>query len=72
MDPKKQYELALLNLETYYSFPNIDDKNNQFRYRKDIKSPWKTISIPKGCYEVVGINKAIQSAIGNTDYSPET
>ena len=67
LDPKKQYELALLNLETYYSFPNIDDKNNQFKYRKDKKTAWKTISIPQGCYEVVGINEAIQSAIGSTD-----
>ena len=56
LDPGKQYELALLNLETYYSFPNVDGKNNQFKYRKDVKSPWKTISIPKGCYEIEGIN----------------
>ena len=27
----KQYEIALVNLETYYSFPNIDNKNNIFR-----------------------------------------
>jgi len=67
LNPNKRYELALLNLETYYSFPNIDEKNNQFKYRTDVKSPWKTITIPKGCYEIVGINDAIQSEIGNTD-----
>ena len=67
LDPSKRYELALLNLETYYSFPNIDEKNNQFKYRKDAKSPWRTISITKGCYEIVGINDVIQSEIGNTD-----
>jgi len=24
----KKYEIALVNLETYYSFPNVDDTNN--------------------------------------------
>ena len=67
LDPKKRYELALLNLETYYSFPNISEQNNQFRYRVNKKSPWKTFGIPKGCYEILGINDAIQSEIGNTD-----
>ena len=67
LDPGKQYELALLNLETYYSFPNVDGKNNQFKYRKDAKSPWKIVSIPKGCYEIEGINSALQSAIGSKD-----
>ena len=26
------YEIGLVNLETYYSFPNIDSKNNKLRY----------------------------------------
>ena len=30
LDSKKVYEIALVNLETYYSFPNIDDSNNYF------------------------------------------
>jgi len=29
----KQYKMALLNLETYFSFPNIDSTNNSFKYR---------------------------------------
>ena len=28
----KVYEIALVNLETYYSFPNIDETNNVFVY----------------------------------------
>ena len=28
----KEYEIALVNLETYYSFPNIDETNNVFLY----------------------------------------
>ena len=27
LDRNKVYEIALVNLETYYSFPNIDDSN---------------------------------------------
>ena len=29
-DKKKDYEIALINLETYYSFSNIDRSNNCF------------------------------------------
>ena len=28
LDKKKDYEIALINLETYYSYPNIDRSNN--------------------------------------------
>ena len=31
----KKYEIALVNLETYYSFPNVDDTNNHFSYSPD-------------------------------------
>ena len=35
LDRNKVYEIALVNLETYYSFPNIDDTNNVFVYSHD-------------------------------------
>ncbi len=47
----KQYEIALVNLETYYSFPNIDNKNNIFRYSIDNGANWNEIEIPEGSYE---------------------
>ena len=28
LDKKKDYEIVLINLKTYYSFPNIDNSNN--------------------------------------------
>jgi len=28
----RKYEMALVNLETYYSFPNLSGENNVFRY----------------------------------------
>ena len=32
LDKNRKYEMALVNLETHYSFPNIQDENNLFRY----------------------------------------
>ena len=32
LDRTRKYEMGLLNLETYYSFPNLSDENNVFRY----------------------------------------
>ena len=32
LDKKKDFEIALINLETYYSFPHIDRSNNCFIY----------------------------------------
>ena len=29
---KRDYEIALINLQTYYSFPNIDRSNDCFSY----------------------------------------
>jgi len=32
LDRTRKYEMALVNLEMYYAFPNIDSSNNIFRY----------------------------------------
>ena len=44
--------MALLNLETYYSFPNIDWTNNSFKYSQDNGEKWFTIQIPEGNYKI--------------------
>lgn len=67
LNPKRRYELALLNLETYYSFPNIDETNNKLLYRKDRASLWKVIKIPTGCYEIKAINKEIIRQVKSKD-----
>ena len=36
LDEKKDYEIALINMETYYSFPNIDRSNNCFTYSPNL------------------------------------
>ena len=60
LDEKKKYEIALVNLETYYSFPNIDETNNVFVYSPDNGNSWEKIKIPEGSYEIDDINDAIQ------------
>ena len=49
----------LINLETYYSFPNIDISNNCFSYSPGANAQWFEI-IPEGSYHVEDINEFIQ------------
>ena len=60
LDKNKQYEIALVNLETYYSFPNIDATNNYFRYSPDDGDTWFEMCIPEGSYDIININDTIQ------------
>ena len=60
LDKKKVYEKALINLETYYSFPNIDNSNNCFTYIPDANKLWYNIIISEGSYHVDDIYKFIQ------------
>ena len=48
-----------MNLETYYSFPNIDEANNVFIYSPDNGNSWVKVKIPKGSYEIDDINNTI-------------
>ena len=63
LDRDKEYEIALVNLETYYSFPNIDETNNVFVYSPDNSNSWVKIKIPVGSYEMEDINNTIQHEI---------
>jgi len=36
----KNYEIALVNLETYYSFPKITAENDHFTYSPDAGNVW--------------------------------
>ena len=60
LDKKKDYEIALINLETYYSFPNIDNSNNYFTYTPGANALWYNVIIPEGSYHVEDINDFIQ------------
>ena len=60
LDKKKDYEIALNNLDTYYSFPNIDNSNNCFTYTPNLVPLSFDIIIPEGRYHVEDINEFIQ------------
>ena len=49
-----------MNLETYYSFPNIDETNNVFVYSPDNGISWVKIKIPVESYEIDDINNTIK------------
>lgn len=59
-DPNQKYEMALINLNTYYSFPNVTAENNKFTYSVDNGVNWKLIEIAVGAYEIGAINEYIQ------------
>jgi len=68
----KQYEMALLNLENYYSFPNIDSTNNSFKYSPDNGENWFITQIPHGSYEIRDIDAAIKQQMRtNNHYGDE-
>ena len=48
LDRDKEYEIALVNLETYYAFPNMDETNNVFVYSPDNGNSWVKIKNSRG------------------------
>jgi hypothetical protein len=67
LDGNKNYEAALLSLETYNSIPNISvGKNNIFKYYNG--ESWNVISLNTGAYELAAINNEIKrQLIANGD-----
>src|SRR6218665_1253294 len=57
LDKSKEYEMALVNFETYNSFPNNDSTNNNCRYSPDNGTTWFNIKVPEGSYEIVDIDE---------------
>ena len=64
----RNYELALVNLETYYSFANIPEgDNNSFKCSADGSKTFTILHIPTGCYKLKAINVEIIRIRGNSD-----
>ena len=55
-----KYEIALQSIETYYSFPNIDEKNNKIIVSLDNGTSWIHLTFAIGCYEHKDINEELQ------------
>jgi len=43
----KSYEMAVVNFETYYSFPNITHEHSKLFYSPDAGVTWFLISVPE-------------------------
>ena len=55
-------EIAVVGLSTYYSYPNVSEKNNVVWVIHDMVK--EKIVLPKGCYEVDDIHKVIRKKFG--------
>ena len=58
--PDYDCEIALVNLETWYSIANVTSSNNQFKYSTDGGNIWKLVTIETGAYQVEELNDEIQ------------
>ena len=67
LQANRNYELTMVNLETYYSFANIRDDNNSFKWSVDGGKTWTTLHMPTGCYELKAINAVLIRIHGNSD-----
>ena len=68
LDKKNDYEIALINLETYYSFSNIDRSNNGCTYSPNLNPLWFDIIIPEGSFHVKDIDVFIQREMRKNDH----
>jgi len=72
LDRTRKYEMALINLETYYLFPNLSDENNVFRNSPSFievsgrgdeddstrQRQWVEVQIPEGSYNLIDISES--------------
>ena len=65
LQANRNYGLAMVNLETYYSFANIrEGDNNFFKWSVDGGKTWTILHVPTGCYE---LSAEILRIRGNSD-----
>ena len=67
LQANRDYELAMVNLETYYSFANIRKGKNSFKWCIDEGKTWTLLHIPTGCYDLKAINAEMTRIRGNSD-----
>jgi len=79
LDRTRNYEMALVNLETYYSFPNLSDENNVFRYSPGFieddsrrQKQWVEVQISEGSYDLIGIAKTIKIVMKRSGHNDES
>ena len=58
LDASKNYQVCLINASMWYSWYNINNENNKFKYYNG--STWKIIGIPPGAYNIVDIDSNLK------------
>ena len=56
-------EIAVVGLSTYYSYPNVTEKNNKMMIARG-SNIVDTFEFKKGCYEVSDISDVIRKKFG--------
>ena len=68
LQANRNYEFAMVNLETYYSFANIlEGDHNSFKWSVDGGKTWTILHVPTECYELKAIYAEIIRIHGNSD-----
>ena len=60
------HELALVDIETYYSFPNVSSNNDRLRFSTDGGNTWRVMIIPTGAYSIRALNTEINDQLSST------
>lgn len=63
LDELYSYSCCLLDLYTYNSIPNIDEKNNKFHFSTGLNEPLQIIAVPKGSYELNDIGDYLRQEL---------
>jgi len=85
LDRTRKYEMALINLEMYYSFPNLSDENNVFRCSPGFievggggegdstrQRQWVEVQIQEGSYDLIDIAETIKIAMKRNGQNDES
>jgi len=78
--------MALVNLETYYLFPNLSDDNNVFRYSPGFvevsgrgdeddstrQRQWVAVQIPEASYDLIDIAETIKIVMKRNGHNHES
>lgn len=66
LEEDADYEIALVNFDSFYSIPNIDPNNNNFKWWSE-EGVERVAKIPEGAYEISNLADAIQKEISKRD-----
>jgi len=79
LDRTRKYEMALVNLETYYLFPNLSDENKVFRYSPGFiednstrQRQWVEVQIPEVSCNLIDIAETIKIVMKRNGHNDES